>query len=98
MIYTWHFWLNAIILGPLFWLILLCIGGFGLRQLKAISTWYFGLPINQWPAMCLLVIACKVLKSKRYCHFMTYDGRFWLSPNVDGFKTPDLSPVEITPK
>lgn len=90
------FW-YGILVSPIIWLAILCIAGFSFRQLKAIREWYFGLPIVQWPAMWLVVMGCKVLKIKKYCHFMTYDGRFWLSPNVKGFKIPSDA-AEITPR
>ena len=85
------FW-YGVALAPIAWLIVLSIAGFSFRQGKAIKEWYIGLPIVQWPAMWLVILGCKVLRTKKYCHFMPYDGRYWLSPNVNGFKIPEETP------
>jgi len=82
------FWFG-VILAPVLWFLILSLAGFSFRQGRAIKEWYVGLPIAQWPAMFLLVIACKVIRSKKYCHFMNYDGRYWISPNVEDFKIPE---------
>lgn len=87
------FWVG-IILAPIAWLLILSIAGFSFRQGKAIREWYIGLPIIQWPAMLLLVIGCKIIRSKKYCHFMDHEGRYWISPNVEGFVVPK-TPEEI---
>lgn len=88
------FW-TGILLAPIPWVLLIVLLGFSNRQVKAIKEWYVGLPITQWLAMYFIVIGCQVVKTKKYCHFMTYEGRHWVSPNVDGFKAPEL---DLTPK
>jgi hypothetical protein len=35
------------------------------------------------------VLGCKVLRSKKYCHYMQYDQRFWISPNTEGWSIPE---------
>jgi uncharacterized membrane protein YoaT (DUF817 family) len=70
-------------------LIALSFAGFSYRQSRAIRTWFIGLPIVQWPAMFLVVLGCKVLRSKKYCHYMQYDQRFWISPNTEGWSIPE---------
>ena len=87
------FWIG-VVLAPVPWFILLSIGGFTFRQMKAIREWYIGLPITQWFGMWCIVIGCKIVKQKKYCYFMPYEGRFWLSPNVGGFKIPDETEKE----
>lgn len=82
------FWLGFF-LFPVIAFIALSLVGFSWRQLSALKTWYIGLPIVQWPAMWLVVLGCKVLKTKKYCHFLVYNQRYWVSPAVDGFKVPD---------
>lgn len=81
------FW-AGVLLAPVAWLLVLSIAGFSFRQGKAIKEFYIGLPCTQWPAMWLVVIGCKVLRTKKYCHFLPYDGRYWVSPNVKGFEVP----------
>lgn len=51
------------------------------------KRFFFGLGIIQWPAMGLIVIGLYFLKWKQNAVlFRQVDGRFWMSPNVDGFK------------
>ena len=87
--------LLGLLLGPIPWIILLILLGFSYRQVKAIREWYLGLPITQWPAMLLVVLGCKVLRTGKYCKFMQYEGRFWVSPMVEGFRLEPKDPREI---
>ena len=77
---------SGILCGPVIWLLFFIFLGFSNRQIKAIREWYIGIAINQWWAMWLVVIGCKILRNKNYCLFIPHEGRFWLSPNVKGFK------------
>lgn len=54
------------------------------RQTRAIYEWYRGLPLYQWPAMMLIVLGSRGVRGK-YCKFMRYENRFWISPEVAGF-------------
>ena len=74
---------------PVIALIVLSLAGFGFRQARALRSWYIGTPCVQWPAMMLVVMGCKVLRAKKYCHYMVYNQRHWISPNTDGWKVPE---------
>jgi ABC-type dipeptide/oligopeptide/nickel transport system permease subunit len=88
LIHVTAWWLGFLSF-PVIALVLLSLAGFGFRQMRAVKTWFVGLPIVQWPAMFLVVAGCKVLRAKKYCHFMQYEHRYWISPNTDGWKFPD---------
>lgn len=86
-------WWLGFLSFPLIAFAALSLAGFGWRQLKAIKTWYIGLPIVQWPVAFLVVLGCKVLRAnKRHCHFLIANQRYWISPNTDGWKVPEESP------
>lgn len=82
-----RFWLGTLV-GPFIWLTILWLLWRLLAQREAIRSWYRGLPLIQWPAMMLIVLGSKVIQSK-YCEWMQYNGRFWLSPKVEGFKVSE---------
>ena len=90
MIIEWfsHNW-SGVLLAPVIYGIVMVLLGFSFRQVRAIKEWYLGLPISQWPAMMLVVAGLKVIRTKKYCHVMNYDGRVWFSPNTEGFKLPE---------
>lgn len=54
------------------------------REYRAWYQWFKGLPIFQYPAMLMLIIAAKVL-NVHHCKWMNYEDRVWLSPRVRGF-------------
>ena len=82
------FWIGFLSF-PVIALIALSFAGFGFRQVRALKTWFIGISALQWWAMWMVIIGIKVLRKKEYCKFMPYDGRYWLSPTVDGFKVPE---------
>ncbi len=83
------FWIG-ILVGPVVWLIVAKTLWFiFIKQWKAIREWYVGLPIIQWPAMLMLVLATKVIRQK-HCEVLRYNSgsgmRVWYSPKVKGFE------------
>jgi hypothetical protein len=82
-------WWLGFLSFPIIALAALSFAGFGFRQLRALKTWYIGIPALQWWAMGLVVIGIKILRKKEFCRFMPYDGRYWVSPTVKGFEIPD---------
>lgn len=87
-----HDLILGLILGPLVWFLIAKIVWTITKQHKAISTWYRGLPLIQYPALFLVILGMKVIKQKN-CKVLFYnDGegkRIWLSPNTEGFKIAD---------
>ena len=82
------FWIG-IALAPIIWYVVVkTIWFIFIKQWKAIKEWYIGLAIVQWPAMLLVVLGTKVIRTKN-CKVMTYEGRVWYSPTVKGFAPKD---------
>lgn len=58
------------------------------REYRAWYLWFKGLPIFQYPAMLMLVLAAKIINVE-HCMWMNYDNRVWMSPKVRGFNLED---------
>lgn len=82
LLHTPALWIG-LILGPIAWYLVIKI----IRGVYMLITqWLMGLPLVQWPAMMLVVLGCKFLRDPKYCQFMRYNDRFWISPGVSGFE------------
>lgn len=83
-LHSWQTWLNVLLVAPIFWIIAFFIIRWVGKQYQNWFHWYKGLAIIQYPALFLVVIGCKVLRTK-HCKVMTYNNRTWLSPETSGF-------------
>ena len=83
------FWVGVLCAPLFYYVVLRTLWWVFIKQRRAIIDWYWGLPFIQYPSMWLVVMGCRRLKDGKLCQFMTYEGRFWISPSVQGFKIPE---------
>lgn len=81
-------WLGVLI-GPVIWYVSIRVLYFiFVQQGRAIRKWYVGLPVIQWPAMILIVLGSKFVRTGN-CKWMRYENRIWFSPMVKGFEVEE---------
>lgn len=84
------------ILGIFTLLFLQLLAAFVTTRLTTWRALYKGLPIHKWYGMRLLLRGAKVLMRHKIdgmptgCFMEEFNGRVWISPNVDEFKLKDL--------
>lgn len=78
---------DVFILAPLVWIALYFVLRTLYNGFKVWRNYYRGMPMRMWYGMIFLTWGAKILRSHpKYCKWMRYEGRFWVSPNAEGFK------------
>jgi len=81
----WQTWALAAVIGPAFWLFIIFVLKFLVKELKAIRKWYWSLPIYQYPAMLFIILGARHI-CKPYGEWKKFEGRWWFTVKTQGFE------------
>jgi hypothetical protein len=77
--------LVGILVGPFLWAAILWMAHLSILRLRWLVKVLKGSPVRMWPLLWMVSYALPKL-GKDYAHFLTANGRQWVSPRTEKFR------------